>query len=159
MFLLRSTAFLDYGFTPYTALLYLRTEEKVRTSCVPIVSAFTNSLFHQVSFFLLLLLLLLFFTNFLRSYPGALTSNASKKSSLCCCTAQNFVCGSRISRLEFKKGIQCWRAFSGSIANYADKSHEGETGEDVPKATLIWRAVKLPIYSVALVPLTVSFSL
>jgi len=51
MFLLRSTAFLDYGFTPYTALLYLRTEEKVRTSCVPIVSAFTNSLFHQVSFF------------------------------------------------------------------------------------------------------------
>lgn len=90
-----------------------------------------------------------------RSYPGALTSNASKKSSLCCCTAQNFVCGSRISRLEFKKGIQCWRAFSGSIANYADKSHEGETGEDVPKATLIWRAVKLPIYSVALVPLTV----
>ena len=51
MFLWRSTAFLDYGFTPYTALLYLRTEEKVRTSCVPIVSAFTNSLFHQVSFF------------------------------------------------------------------------------------------------------------
>lgn len=90
-----------------------------------------------------------------RSYPGALTSNASKKSSLCCCTAQIFVCGIRISRLEFKKGIQCWRAFSGSIANYADNAHESESGEDVPKATLIWRAVKLPIYSVALVPLTV----
>ncbi|KAJ6860236.1 hypothetical protein NC651_036559 [Populus alba x Populus x berolinensis] len=90
-----------------------------------------------------------------RSYPGALTSNASKKSSLCCCTAQNFVCGIRISRLEFKKGVQCWRAFSGSIANYADNAHESESGEDVPKATLIWRAVKLPIYSVALVPLTV----
>lgn len=27
--------------------------------------------------------------------------------------------------------------------------------EDIPKAKLIWRAVKLPIYSVALVPLTV----
>lgn len=123
---------------------------------MPIVSAFTNSLFHQISFFFLLLLL--FFTNFLRSYPGARTSNASKKSLMCCCTAQNFVCGIRISRLEFKKGIQCWRAFSGSIANYADNAHENESGEDVPKATLIWRAVKLPIYSVALVPLTVSFA-
>ncbi|KAJ6370277.1 hypothetical protein OIU76_028533 [Salix suchowensis] len=90
-----------------------------------------------------------------RSYPGALTSNASKKSSMCCCTAQNFVRGVRISQLEFKKEILCWRVFSGSLANYADNAHDGESGEDVPKATLIWRAVKLPIYSVALVPLTV----
>ncbi|ESQ29429.1 hypothetical protein EUTSA_v10023528mg [Eutrema salsugineum] len=30
--------------------------------------------------------------------------------------------------------------------------------EEIPKATLIWRAVKLPIYSVALVPLTVGAS-
>ncbi|KAF9663407.1 hypothetical protein SADUNF_Sadunf17G0046600 [Salix dunnii] len=74
---------------------------------------------------------------------------------MCCCAAQNFVCGARISRLEFKKEILCWRAFSGSLANYADNAHDGESGEDVPKATLIWRAVKLPIYSVALVPLTV----
>jgi hypothetical protein len=59
MFLLRSTAFLDYGFTPYTALLYLRTEEKVRTSCVPIVSAFTNSLFHQVSFFIIIIIIII----------------------------------------------------------------------------------------------------
>ena len=110
-------------------------------------------------FFFFILLLLLIFTNFLRSYPGALTSNASKKSSMCCCTAQNFVRGVRISRLEFKKEILCWRVFSGSLANYADNAHDGESGEDVPKATLIWRAVKLPIYSVALVPLTVSFSL
>ena len=78
---------------------------------------------------------------------------------MCCCTAQNFVRGVRISRLEFKKEILCWRVFSGSLANYADNAHDGESGEDVPKATLIWRAVKLPIYSVALVPLTVSFSL
>ncbi|KAB5516056.1 hypothetical protein DKX38_026704 [Salix brachista] len=91
----------------------------------------------------------------LLSYPGALTSNVSKKSSMCCCTAQNFVRGVRISRLEFKKEILCWRVFSGSLANYADNAHDGESGEDVPKATLIWRAVKLPIYSVALVPLTV----
>ncbi|KAJ6670319.1 protein 14-DIHYDROXY-2-NAPHTHOATE OCTAPRENYLTRANSFERASE [Salix koriyanagi] len=90
-----------------------------------------------------------------RSYPGALTSNASKKLSMFCCTAQNFVRGVRISRSEFKKEILCWRVFSGSLANYADNANDGESGEDVPKATLIWRAVKLPIYSVALVPLTV----
>lgn len=30
--------------------------------------------------------------------------------------------------------------------------------ENIPKGVLIWRAAKLPIYSVALVPLTVSFS-
>lgn len=29
--------------------------------------------------------------------------------------------------------------------------------EEIPKAKLIWRAVKLPIYSVALIPLTVCF--
>jgi hypothetical protein len=33
-----------------------------------------------------------------------------------------------------------------------------ETPEELSQATLIWRAVKLPIYSVALVPLTVSES-
>jgi hypothetical protein len=60
MFLWRSTAFLDYGFTPYTALLYLRTEENVRTSCVPIVSAFTNSLFHQVSFFFIIVIVIFY---------------------------------------------------------------------------------------------------
>lgn len=31
-----------------------------------------------------------------------------------------------------------------------------ENQEDISKGTLIWRAIKLPIYSVALVPLTVS---
>lgn len=33
---------------------------------------------------------------------------------------------------------------------------EEEKKEDISQATLLWRAVKLPIYSVALVPLTVS---
>lgn len=32
-----------------------------------------------------------------------------------------------------------------------------ENEENISQATLIWRAIKLPIYSVALVPLTVSF--
>ncbi|OMO63580.1 UbiA prenyltransferase family [Corchorus olitorius] len=38
-------------------------------------------------------------------------------------------------------------------ADISDSIHQEE--KDVSKATLIWRAIKLPIYSVALVPLTV----
>ncbi|KAF8404638.1 hypothetical protein HHK36_009526 [Tetracentron sinense] len=34
-------------------------------------------------------------------------------------------------------------------------THEEEAEEEISKAVLIWRAIKLPIYSVALVPLTV----
>ncbi|CAA2971830.1 2-carboxy-1,4-naphthoquinone phytyltransferase, chloroplastic [Olea europaea subsp. europaea] len=34
-------------------------------------------------------------------------------------------------------------------------SHEEEKEEDISRATLIWRAIKLPMYSVALIPLTV----
>jgi hypothetical protein len=37
----------------------------------------------------------------------------------------------------------------------AASGESGEAGE-LPRATLLWRAAKLPIYSVALVPLTVS---
>ena len=37
----------------------------------------------------------------------------------------------------------------------AASGEAGEAGE-LPRATLLWRAAKLPIYSVALVPLTVS---
>lgn len=35
---------------------------------------------------------------------------------------------------------------------------EAEADEELSQATLIWRAVKLPLYSVAVIPLTVSFS-
>jgi hypothetical protein len=41
-------------------------------------------------------------------------------------------------------------------ADYSGTNNEEEEN-DVSKETLIWRAVKLPIYFVALVPLTVSF--
>ncbi|GLT94375.1 hypothetical protein SLE2022_121180 [Rubroshorea leprosula] len=41
-----------------------------------------------------------------------------------------------------------------SKAYHSENAHE-EGKEEVTKATLIWRAIKLPIYSVALVPLTV----
>ena len=41
-------------------------------------------------------------------------------------------------------------------AELSSASFEDEVEEDVSKETLIWRAIKLPMYSVALVPLTVS---
>lgn len=44
-------------------------------------------------------------------------------------------------------------------ASFAKNAHGSELAkeDDISMATLIWRAIKLPIYSVALVPLTVSF--
>lgn len=41
----------------------------------------------------------------------------------------------------------------------SSSSFEDVGQEDISMETLIWRAIKLPIYSVALVPLTVSFSI
>ncbi|OUZ99611.1 UbiA prenyltransferase family [Macleaya cordata] len=42
-----------------------------------------------------------------------------------------------------------------SDENVVVKEEEEEEEEDISRSTLIWRAIKLPIYSVALVPLTV----
>lgn len=55
--------------------------------------------------------------------------------------------------MEVKQASKHWRIFvqSSSAAAYEEKNED-----DISTATLIWRAVKLPIYSVALVPLTVS---
>ncbi|CAK7350513.1 unnamed protein product [Dovyalis caffra] len=90
-----------------------------------------------------------------KSYPRALFPNAFKQSLMFCCSAQKIFHGTCRRRLEFKRGIQCWRVFSVSRADCADNKDEGEMAEDVSNVTLIWRAIKLPIYSVALVPLTV----
>ncbi|KAL2490975.1 dihydroxy-1 [Abeliophyllum distichum] len=40
-------------------------------------------------------------------------------------------------------------------AEHTETSHEEQKEEDISRATLIWRAIKLPMYSVALIPLTV----
>ncbi|KAL2537108.1 dihydroxy-1 [Forsythia ovata] len=40
-------------------------------------------------------------------------------------------------------------------AVHDDAAAEKQSNEDISRATLLWRAIKLPIYSVALVPLTV----
>lgn len=42
-------------------------------------------------------------------------------------------------------------------AQHTDTNSGEEKEEDVSKATLIWRAIKLPIYTVALIPIAVSF--
>ncbi|KAL9691817.1 hypothetical protein QQ045_012244 [Rhodiola kirilowii] len=44
-----------------------------------------------------------------------------------------------------------WRAESDGLITALDQSED----QEISRATLIWRAVKLPIYSVALIPLTV----
>lgn len=61
-------------------------------------------------------------------------------------------------QLKFKKGKQSRQVTLDSKADYSGTTNEEEKENAVSKATLIWRAAKLPIYSVALVPLTVSFS-
>ncbi|CAK9174058.1 unnamed protein product [Ilex paraguariensis] len=54
--------------------------------------------------------------------------------------------------VERQKGSKC--CFSRCRAELWDNTYKEET-DYISRATLIWRAIKLPIYSVALVPLTV----
>ncbi|KAF2294149.1 hypothetical protein GH714_007919 [Hevea brasiliensis] len=58
-------------------------------------------------------------------------------------------------QVEIKQKSQSRLIFSKSATQYADNTYGGEKEEEISKVTLIWRAIKLPIYSVALVPLTV----
>jgi hypothetical protein len=55
--------------------------------------------------------------------------------------------GTRPISRRFRKSRCC--------ASSSPKSALDSSSDDVSRATLLWRAVKLPIYSVALVPLTV----
>lgn len=56
-------------------------------------------------------------------------------------------CENSLQRGRLRQQIVSWRG--------TDYSNHEEGKEEVSKAILIWRAIKLPIYSVALVPLTV----
>ncbi|XP_024021711.1 2-carboxy-1,4-naphthoquinone phytyltransferase, chloroplastic isoform X2 [Morus notabilis] len=84
---------------------------------------------------------------FKRSYPG------SKSSS--CDYAQNFHHRTYSRYLKTQLWNHYPRAFVDDQEDQSYTIHEADKEEDIPKATLIWRAIKLPIYSVALVPLTV----
>ncbi|XP_060167892.1 2-carboxy-1,4-naphthoquinone phytyltransferase, chloroplastic [Lycium barbarum] len=84
----------------------------------------------------------------------SLPSNITR-SSLCCfqCTGRS---GNAIN-LRWKEVKQRYSSLRGifmcRVQQHDATSEENE--ENISKATLIWRAIKLPIYSVALVPLTV----
>ncbi|KAB1206834.1 1,4-dihydroxy-2-naphthoate polyprenyltransferase, chloroplastic, partial [Morella rubra] len=58
-------------------------------------------------------------------------------------------------KLQVKRGDQSQKALLESKEDYSGTANEDANNDNVSKATLIWRAVKLPIYSVALIPLTV----
>ncbi|XP_052205682.1 2-carboxy-1,4-naphthoquinone phytyltransferase, chloroplastic isoform X2 [Diospyros lotus] len=55
---------------------------------------------------------------------------------------------------EVQRQQRCQGTSSRSMAEHSINNFD-EKKEDVSRATLIWRAIKLPMYSVALVPLTV----
>uniref|UniRef100_A0A803R3B3 Uncharacterized protein n=1 Tax=Cannabis sativa TaxID=3483 RepID=A0A803R3B3_CANSA len=59
-------------------------------------------------------------------------------------------------QLKAKQRNRCSQSFVNNKEDYYSKTIlEEDKEENISKATLIWRAIKLPIYSVALVPLTV----
>ncbi|KAL7599683.1 hypothetical protein Lser_V15G24384 [Lactuca serriola] len=98
--------------------------------------------------------------NFTRVYPIVSLSGNLKTSSWCCGlhlhNTPDFN-GTHIRRLKLYRERRR-RSQPTSIKSQPDDpatisvhAHEDE----IPKATLVWRAIKLPIYSVALVPLTV----
>ncbi|KAJ4847147.1 hypothetical protein Tsubulata_037731 [Turnera subulata] len=100
-------------------------------------------------------------TNFMLSNNNSVIypSKACCPSILYCFSAQKLLSSTHGRGLEkLKKRRQCGQVFSLSRTDYSGDLHGDKQEEDVKRATLIWRAVKLPIYSVALVPLTVGSS-
>ncbi|KAA8545625.1 hypothetical protein F0562_020409 [Nyssa sinensis] len=89
-----------------------------------------------------------------RPYPIGPSSIVVKQSSRYCHSTQRYF--KRTCIKQPKVYQQRWQHQTlKSRAKHCDSAYGKEEGEDISKATLIWRAVKLPIYSVALVPLTV----
>ncbi|XP_059648024.1 2-carboxy-1,4-naphthoquinone phytyltransferase, chloroplastic isoform X2 [Cornus florida] len=90
-----------------------------------------------------------------RSYPIVSVSDAVKKSSHHRHSTQRYSIRAYLRRSELKQQHQHRQTSSKCRADLSDSSYEEEKEENISRATLIWRAIKLPIYSVALVPLTV----
>ncbi|KAL3350286.1 hypothetical protein AABB24_022998 [Solanum stoloniferum] len=85
-----------------------------------------------------------------RSLPSHVTQR-----SICCfqCTGSS----SSVINLRWKE-VKQWHSSLRSFFMCKVQQHDAtseENEENISQATLIWRAIKLPIYSVALVPLTV----
>lgn len=89
-------------------------------------------------------------TQIISSYYSVFTLSSEDKKSSCCCIGGQVYKSSRPSRRDIKiKGQYRWSS------NSREQHSEAAKQDDVPRETLIWRAIKLPIYSVALVPITV----
>ncbi|KAI3715848.1 hypothetical protein L6452_22836 [Arctium lappa] len=95
--------------------------------------------------------------NLWRFLPIVSLSGNLKSSSLCCSTARLYLNENHIRRLEVRRQRRSQPLPPKSRADdpTSVSSHEDGDHDNVSKATLVWRAIKLPIYSVALVPLTV----
>ncbi|KAL5790060.1 hypothetical protein ACOSQ2_004948 [Xanthoceras sorbifolium] len=89
----------------------------------------------------------------LTSYPGV---QSSKLSLHFCFNARNFFQKTYTTHSEIKQRCRGLPLNSRDKSDYSalPNTHEEEE-EDVSRTTLIWRAIKLPIYTVALVPLSV----
>ncbi|KAF5448469.1 hypothetical protein F2P56_029004 [Juglans regia] len=79
----------------------------------------------------------------------------SKRSSYFLCNGRKLLHSTYRRQLEVRKGHQSQWVCLVSKSDYSGTTNEEEKEDGVSRATLIWRAVKLPMYSVALVPLTV----
>ncbi|CAN0915568.1 2-carboxy-1,4-naphthoquinone phytyltransferase, chloroplastic [Linum grandiflorum] len=87
-----------------------------------------------------------------RPYPGISASNVSKTTLYGRCKGGDVLRETSHKELKFKMKRFHRRAIPESKSSYdVNVKDDG----DVIKGTLIWRAIKLPIYSVALIPLTV----
>ncbi|KAM3694571.1 hypothetical protein ACJW31_07G068200 [Castanea mollissima] len=89
-----------------------------------------------------------------QSYSTRYHLNSKRSSSFFCNSKKHFHTTYR-RKLKTEKGHQSQQVLSERNADYSGTTTEEEKENDVSKAILVWRAVKLPIYSVALVPLTV----
>lgn len=77
-----------------------------------------------------------------------------QRSSSCRRNTESYLYRTHTNQLEVKRWRQHRRTCFKNGEEHLD-TNDVKKEEDISRATLIWRAIKLPIYSVALVPLTV----
>nr|XP_043626514.1 2-carboxy-1,4-naphthoquinone phytyltransferase, chloroplastic isoform X3 [Erigeron canadensis] len=95
--------------------------------------------------------------NVTRYHPLVSLSGILKSSSVCCFATRLNFNETHVRRLEVHRQRRCQLVPTKSQTNdhITSSTHEDINEDGISKATLVWRAIKLPIYSVALVPLTV----
>lgn len=89
-----------------------------------------------------------------RHCRGVPLSYIVQRSSSCRRNTESYLYRTHTNQLEVKRRRQHRRTCFKNGEEHLD-TNDVKKEEDISRATLIWRAIKLPIYSVALVPLTV----